>query len=202
LSRLVSISLQLVLLATLTSNVAGGSWHGITPLHSSRTDVENLWGKPLPPPSDSGRAYTLNDNRSIYFTDEGEVYVLYARFTTGCDKSVTADTVLWVSLTPKRRVLLSNLGIDTSRFRIYDPSTPRGIGYKAYSDEANGYELLTFKGVVEEIYYQPTAVDRKLCPTYFEGGAPIRFTLLIHSANLDRITGFQQIVSDHARRLA
>lgn len=177
---LLPISLQLVLLATLTSNVAGRSWHGITPLHSSRTDIEKLWGKPLPPPSDSGRAYTLNDNRSIYFTDEGEVYVLYARFTTGCDKSVTLDTVLWVSLRPKRKVLLSDLGIDNSRFKIYDPSTPKGIGYKAYSDYVDGYEILTFEGVVEEIYYQPSAVDRKLCPIYFEGGAPLRFTLLVH----------------------
>lgn len=174
------ISLQVGLLAAVASNVVAKSWHGITPLHSTRSDIERLWGRPVPPPRDSGRSYTLNDDRSIYFIDEGEVYVLYARFTTSCDKSVTPDTVLWVSLKPKGKVLLSDLGIDTSRFSTYDPSTPEGIGYKAYSDEADGCELLTFKGLVEEIYYQPTAKDRKLCPTYFEHGAPIRFKLLIH----------------------
>lgn len=175
-----SISLQLVLLAILTGNASAKSWRGITPLHSTRVDVEKLWGKPVPPPRGSGRSYTLNENRSIYFTDEGEIYVIYARATSGCDTSVTPDTVLLLSFKPKKKMKLSDLRIDKSKFTTYDPAMPTGIGYKAYTDEADGYSILTFKGVVEEIYYQPTAADRKLCPSYFESGEGIRFTLLVH----------------------
>lgn len=178
---LISISLQLTTLAVLVSNVSAKSWHGIIPLHSIRTDVEKLWGEPLPPPVNSGRAYALNENRSIYFTDEGEVCVLYARFTSECDKRVTPDTVLWVSLTLKRKVRLSDLRIDKSKFRTYDPATLKGLGYKAYTDETGGYSILTFQGWVIEIYYQPTSADRKLCPLYFENRACIPFTLYIHT---------------------
>jgi hypothetical protein len=178
---LISISLQLAALAVLSSNVSAKSWHGITPLHSTRTDVEKLWGKPLPPPLNSGRAYTLNEDRSIYFTDEGEVYVLYARFTSYCDRRVAPDTVLWVSLKLKREVRLSDLRIEKSKFKTYDPATPRGSGYKAYTDETDGYSILTFKGLVIEIYYQPTSADRKLCPLYFENGACIPFSLYLHT---------------------
>jgi hypothetical protein len=177
---LISISLQLAAVAVLGSNVSAKSWHGITPLHSTRADVEKLWGQPLPPPPTSGRAYTLNENRSIYFIDEGEVYVLYARFTLTCDKSITPDTVLWLSLRPKRKTQLSDLHIEESKFTTYDPAEPKGTGYKAYTNEAEGYSILTFKGLVEQIYYQPTADDRKLCPFYFENGACIPFSILIH----------------------
>lgn len=179
---ILSISLQLALLAILFNNASAKTWHGITPLHSTRADVERLWGKPAPPPPESGRAYTLNDDRSIYFTDEGEIYVLYARVTSECHKSVTPDTVLWVSLKPKReiKVKLSDLRIDETKFKTYDPATPKKLGFKAYADETEGYSILTFKGLVEEIYYQPTAQDRKLCPSYFENGELIRFELLVH----------------------
>lgn len=176
----VSISLQLAILAIRTSYASAKSWHGIVPLHSTRVDVEKLWGKPLPPPPESGRAYTLNDERSIYFTDEGEIYVLYARFNSECDRSVTPNTVLWLSLKPKTNIPLSELRIDKAKFRTYDPATPKGLGYKAYTDEAEVYSILTFKGLVEEIYYQPTAADRKLCPSYFENGECILFSLLLH----------------------
>ena len=175
-----SISIQLALLAVLSSNTSAKSYHGHTPLRSTRADVEKLWGKPLPPPPESGRGYVLTDDRSIYFTDEGVVYVLYARVTSDCDESVTGDTVLWISLEPKRELPLSDLRIDKSKFRTYDPSTPKGFGYKAYTDETEGYSILTYKGLVQEIYYQPTAKDRKLCPSYFEKGEGIRFSLLIH----------------------
>jgi hypothetical protein len=175
-----SISIQLALLALLSSSTSAKSWHGMTPLHSTRVDVEKLWGKPLPPPPESGRAYILNDDRSIYFTDEGEIYVVYVRDTSNCDTSVGVDTVLWISLRPKRELPLSDLRIDKTKFRTYDPATPKGIGFKAYTDEAEGYSILTYKGLVEEIYYQPTARDRKRCPSYFENGEGIRFSLLVH----------------------
>src|SRR5438067_488416 len=146
-----SILIQLAAAALLCGSVSAKAWHGITPLHSTRADVEKLWGKPLPPPPDSMRYYTLNENRSIYFIDEGEVYVLYAR-EVKCAGEVTPDTVLWLSLTPKKKITLSDLHIEESRFTTYDPAEPKGMGYKAYTDEADGYSILTFKGFVKEIY--------------------------------------------------
>lgn len=92
---------------------------------------------------------------------------------------MTPDTILWLSLRPTRNVPLSALQIEKSKFKTYDPATPKGLGYTAYADEAEGLSILTFKGLVEEIYYQPTTEDRKLCPSYFDEGVLIPFIINI-----------------------
>jgi len=167
-----------LLLVAFVGNTASKSWHDIIPLKSTRADVEKLWGKPQPPPANGMRAYTLNDQRSIYFTEEGEIYILYASFSE-CREGVTADTVLWVSVEPNNKTSLSDLKIGESNFVTYDPAEPTGIGYKAYEDARGGYTILTFKGIVKEVRYQPTAEDRKLCPNYFKDGKVIPFRIIV-----------------------
>jgi len=154
-------------------------WRGIIPLKSTRTDVEKLLGKPGPPPANGMHVYDLNNQRSIYFTEEGQIWILYARFTK-CAKGVSPDAVLWVSYRPTKKMLVKELLLEESKFQNYDPAFPPGIGYKAYINETSGYSILTFNDVVEEIRYQPTAEDRKLCSEYFERGESIRFSIHTH----------------------
>ena len=174
-----SVSGLLLVLTFVTPNSSSKTWLGIVPLRSTRADIEKLWGKPRTPPANGMHAYELNENRSIYFTEEGKIYVLYARFTN-CHSGVSPDAVLWVSVEPKNKTLLRDLKIEESKFVTYDPAYPPGIGYTAFEDAAEGYTILTYEGVVEQIYYQPTSADRKLCPDYFEDGKVIPFRIHTH----------------------
>ena len=86
------------------SSVAAKDWRGILPLHSTREHVEALLGPPPPPPEN--RIYTLHKGRSIYYLDEGEVYIVFADeeflVSNNCP-SVVAGTVLSIRITPKVR---------------------------------------------------------------------------------------------------
>lgn len=171
-----SLGVFLVLIG-LCAPILARPWYGLTPLHSTRADVEKIWGKPGP--SRDGMHVWVNDeNHSHYSTKDGTVHVLYAGFTT-CDSPVTAKTILWISLTPKDKQAFSALNLDLQKFEVYDPDEPGDYGYKAYIDESDGYGILTLGAHVNEIYYQPTADDRKFCKDYFREGKSIRFQIYV-----------------------
>jgi hypothetical protein len=162
----------LVLLLNLVTYAEG--WRGIIPFHSTRADVEKLLGQPPLPPNDGTRIYTLNKGRSIYFTDEGEVYIVYANNFFGsesineCLKKLPEDAVLFISVEPKNKVELESLNLDLNRFKTFDPSTPKNIGYKAYLDKEAGLLIRTYKGKVDETCYIAASKDNYLCPKYYE----------------------------------
>ncbi|HYO63202.1 MAG TPA: hypothetical protein VER08_06050 [Pyrinomonadaceae bacterium] len=147
-------------------------WRGIVPLHSTRADVENLLGEPPPPPKDGSRVYTLNKLRSVYFLDEGEVYVVYTNTeipaAEDCLDKIPVDTVLMIQVRPKAELRLSDLPVDERRLRKFDPSEPANVGYEGYIDEEEGIVIRAFKGQVDQINYLAAKKDRHLCPTYYE----------------------------------
>src|ERR1043166_4214550 len=75
---MIGILLSVFTLLLPSSTSQAKEWRGLTPLHSTRKDVEKLLGPPPPPPNDGTMIYTLGDARSIYFTDEGRVFISYA----------------------------------------------------------------------------------------------------------------------------
>jgi hypothetical protein len=77
--RYITVLSCALLLAASSSSATAKDWRGLNPFHSTRADVEKLLGLPPPPLSNGSRAYTLGQNRSIYFVDEGEVYIVYKR---------------------------------------------------------------------------------------------------------------------------
>ena len=169
-------TLRFVAFVCITLIVAGVShakaWRSIVPLHSTREHVERLLGQPPPPPSDGTRYYTLNNLRSIYFLDEGEIYIVYAEegisAAADCLATIPAGTVLMIQVTPKNELRLADLRIDERRFRRFDPSEPKGIGYEGFIDEEEGLVIRTFQGRVEQITYIATSRDRTRCPSYYE----------------------------------
>jgi hypothetical protein len=169
--------LPIILLVLVSaSTVVAKDWRGILPLHSTRADVEKLLGPPPPPPEN--RAYTLHKGRSIYFLEEGEVYILFAgnEFLQlpNCD-SVAAGTVLSIRVTPKNKLSLSSMNLDEKAFRKFDASEPAGQGYEGFIDDKDGLVIRAFKGLVEEIVYLPYASDRERCSSYYEN--PENFVL-------------------------
>lgn len=147
-------------------------WRGLTPLHSTRADVERLLGEPPHPPKDGSRAYTLNKGRSIYFLDEGEIYIVFAEAgspaAVDCSGKIPADTVMSIFVTLKNETRVSDLQIDEKKFRKFDPSQPPELGYEAYLNEQDGLLIKAFKGKVEEVIYIASAQDKHLCSSYYQ----------------------------------
>jgi len=168
-----------LLILTLNLIAHAEGWRGIIPSHSTRADVERLLGQPPPSPGN----YTLNRGRSIYFTDEGKVYIIYANDFFGsesindCLKKLPEDTVLFISVEPKREVELGSLNFDLGKFKTFDPSSPKGIGYKGYLDREAGLLVRAYKDRVDEVCYIAAAKDYHLCPKYYED--PESFVRLI-----------------------
>ena len=162
--------LPIVLLVLLaSSSIAAKDWRGILPMHSTREHVIALLGPPPQPPE--GRAYTLHSGRSIYFLDEGEVYIVFADedfLKESKCKAVPAGTVLMIQVTPKDDLLVNSLNLDEKKFRKFDPSTPPGNGYEGLIDDNEGFIIRAFKGKVEQMIYFASAADRARCPEYFE----------------------------------
>jgi|ERR1043166_1264615 hypothetical protein len=162
----------IILFLSSSVAVSAKDWRGLVPLRSTRADVEKLLGEPPPPPSDGSRLYILNKGRSIYFVDEGEVYVVYAEdlfeAPRQCLNTVAEGTVLMIRVTPKTKRSVSEFVTDEKKFRKFDPSDPPNLGYEAYFNEEDGLLISAFKGSVNEIIYLASALDKPQCPSYYE----------------------------------
>lgn len=147
-------------------------WRGITPLQSTRADVERLLGEPPPPPKNGTRSYVLDHTRSIYFLEEGQVYIVFAEKEVSqavdCLGKIGAGTVLMIELTPKNGLTLGDLQLDEKELRKFNPSQPPEPDFEGFIHETEGLVIRTFKGKVEKINYIAAAKDKHLCPTYYE----------------------------------
>lgn len=146
-------------------------WRGITPLRSTRADVERLLGEPQPQKTGT-RSSVKNEIRSIYFLEEGEVYFVFAgkevSSSVDCLGTIPPGTVLMIQVTPKNDWTLSDLQLDEKRLKRFDPSQPPDLGYEGYIDQSEGLVIRTFKGRVDQINYLASAQDKHLCPSYYE----------------------------------
>jgi hypothetical protein len=150
---LIAAICQILLIASIS--YAQG-WHGIVPLHSTRTDVEQLIGTPMQP---NGVTYDLKDER---------VSVIYSG--GGCEKgwpygwNVPPGKVISIIVYPKTELTLASLGIDLAKF---DKSiSSRMNGDVNYTNKDEGISISTdSSGKVLVIQYEPAAKDRRLlCP--------------------------------------
>ena len=157
--RKLILIISMVLIAA--TSVAAKDWRGILPMHSTRADVEALLG---PPPASPGN-YILSKGRSIYFLDEGEVYITFAEDEFAgrvCLSAVPPGTVLMIRVTPKDELPLPRLNIDVRNFKKFDASTPPGQGHEGFISTPEGFVFRVFQGNVKEMIYFASAVDSVL----------------------------------------
>jgi hypothetical protein len=168
--------LRLIVVAALAfgfaSEICAKDWRGLMPLRSTREDVEKLLGEPPSAPKDGTRSYTLNKGRSIYFVDEGEVYIVFAEDLfegpRECLNTVSVGTVLMIQVRPRTKRSIAEFITDEKKYRKFDPSDPPNLGYEAHINEEDGLIVRAFKGTVDQIVYLASALDKPQCPSYYE----------------------------------
>src|SRR5947209_3105424 len=113
------IFISIFLVLTLNLIAHAKEWRGITPLHSTRADVERILGQPSRPSKDAF---------STYYLDEGLVQIFYAvngyPSSKSCSEIVPQGTVLVIYFSPKPE---NDLHPDVSGFKEFDPAEGMGL---------------------------------------------------------------------------
>lgn len=131
-------------------------WRGIVPLHSTRNDVERLFGL-----SSYGGGYAYEfENERVFFQYQypdnecGGKYGLW---------NVPLNTVLAVTVYPKNKVIFSTLKLEMGRFKkIKILDLP---GSYNYFNEEEGISYAVDNGMITQINYLGSAKDKHLaCP--------------------------------------
>ncbi len=94
-----------------------------------------------------------------------------------CVKKLPVDTVLLIQFTPKSGLSLADLKLDLSKFKKFDPSEPKDIGFEGYLNEKEGLIVVTYKGEVNQIDYIATPEDQKTCLEYYSN--PEKFVRIV-----------------------
>jgi hypothetical protein len=152
---------NVIVAGALFSGMAASAkdWRGITPLHSTRSDVERLLGP--------ARHNLLSG--SIYLVDQAPVQIVYAGQGDPaelCARKVPLNTVLSIFVMPKEDVSLNNLGVGTDNltsFKLWFGDQD----YRGYYDGLSGFVIHTLDGHVHDLSYLATAADGPRCGNYY-----------------------------------
>ena len=135
------------------AQVVAQEWRGLMPLRSTRADVVRLFGQ------------CSDEKPWCEFRIENEEILIV--FSKPGDCAVARDTVLSIQRELLNETTFAALGLDPRRFKSFDPSWPRGMGYRGYIDEKNGLLLKTFGGKIFQINYIAGKKDWSVCQTYY-----------------------------------
>ena len=152
-----AIAFFLILLCAATAEARG--WRGIVPLHSTRSQVEQLLGPPTEQINNSSVVYkTPNETVLIYYANGrpcgiGEKYGQWR---------VVANTVTEIFISPIEELPLSQFTIDESRYKKFSGGH---IPETRYINAREGEALTVISNVVRSIDYFAAAEDSHLeCP--------------------------------------
>jgi hypothetical protein len=156
------ILLYLFIFFASTIHQPANCWHGITPLRSTRADVEKLLGTPTP--------YSKALYAADYRTKNERVSILYS--TGPCDVepshgwNVPRGMVISIAVEPNVKPKFADLKLDE---RKYDKRRdPEILHVVYYTNEKDGVsiEVDMNEGVVNTFRYSPMAKDNHLlCPS-------------------------------------
>jgi hypothetical protein len=139
-----------------TGTVVGKEWRGLTPLKSTRDDVERLLGKP----NQLGRYEIQNERVTVTYSEGPCDGAFGALAKANCECLVAKGTVLKIAVTFESAVKVSKLGIDKKKYErtavkgMYQPTA-------TYSDFTVGvvYTIRESEDAVTNIDYLPSAKD-------------------------------------------
>lgn len=145
----------LLALVLLEQTSIAKDWRRITPLKSTRTDVERLFGKP-----DKWGYYHIKDERVSFHYGGGPCKGLYLLLgDDNCKCLVDKDTVMSILVEPKVERKFSDLKPDMKRFRR-TPITPFPHTFE-YDNETEGitYTVDESANEITTVTYYPSPVD-------------------------------------------
>src|SRR5688500_8624468 len=117
--------LYLFVFLMFVQQVTAEEWRGIVPLRSTREDVTRLFGQC------SGK-----ENLCEFTLPNEDILIVFS--SNDACPNLPADTVLLIERELRAATTLAGLGLDQRRFKSFDPSWPRKIGYRGYIDEQSG----------------------------------------------------------------
>jgi hypothetical protein len=143
------------------TRLSAKEWRGLVPLHSTREDVTRLFNECA---SQNEHCEFSLGQETIRIVFSGDGAVNYSE----CPKQLAPGTVLLIEAEPKTTFPLNELHINKKRYKTFDPSLPRNVGYRGYIDEEEGLIIKTYMGQVLQTSYIAAAKDKNLCSRYNE----------------------------------
>ena len=135
--------------------VAAAEWRGLVPLRSTRADVVRLFGE------------CANEKRACVFAIENEDILIVFSGPNECD-GMPEGTVLSIQRELQIATTFDALNLDRRRFKSFDPSIPRNMGYRGFIDEKSGLLFKTFRGEVFQINYIAPKEQWQVCRVYYQ----------------------------------
>lgn len=137
------------------ASVCAKPWRNITPLHSTKSDVERVLGKPS----------QTSNHWSTYQTKTEAVSVLYSNGLpcgsgANSEWQVPKGTVVSITVALKSIVLFSALNVDESKFQ--KRKDPHMLNAIEYLDMGEGESISVVNGEVSTFEYFGTAADAHL----------------------------------------
>jgi hypothetical protein len=138
----------------LPAGVRAQEWRRIKPLRTTRTEVEQLFGK-------AERSYAVT-----YELETGNLFVEYSTGPCGSDKragwNVPEDTVISYSFSAKNKQRFADFKLDSKKFRKVTDAHVGIIDYYINDEEGIMYEVQG--GEVDYVeYYPPRRYNRLYC---------------------------------------
>ena len=165
------ISKQLILgvcVVLMSINSASArSWRGIEPLHSTRADVQRLFGPPIDDKSPYMWIYDFPEERAMIYFASGEP----------CEEGlsegwkVPKDTVTEIYVTPSHYPKLSEVLTPGKEYTKIQAAHTPGIFY--YFDSEEGIRVSSSNGVVHALTYGPAAKDARLSCGEYKYAGPV-----------------------------
>lgn len=135
------------------------TWRGLTPLHSTKPDVERILGKPS----------AERNNWSIY---HGEDETISLQFSNGLpcgsggansEWKVPKGTVISITVAPKKIIPAAALRIPENKYK--KRGDPHKLNHVEYLSEEEGESISIVNGEVSSFTYFPAAADSyRRCP--------------------------------------
>jgi hypothetical protein len=153
------IILNLILVLLAAGAAQAKDWHGIIPLHSTRSDVERLLGPPTTDRADTVFYDSAAERVSIQFS-KGPCNVEFSPW------NVPRDIVINIWVTPMLNQLsIADLKLNPEKYaKTQDKHRPQIVYYRNEEDGIE-YSVDEGSGKVGLVKYSPSAADKALrCP--------------------------------------
>jgi hypothetical protein len=135
------------------TSIHAKEWRGLVPLHSTRADIERIPNIQLPNRYDAEVGFYKLEQESIV-----------VRYITGkCIEgwNIPQNTILWINITPKQPLKLSDLNLDISKFKTTRDGELPELLY--YSNDEEGFQLhMTYENLVGRFVYYHTPKEESL----------------------------------------